>query len=141
MDISENERNLLIQEAKQALKKSYAPYSQFRVGSALLTVKGNIFTGCNIENSSYSLTICAERAAVASAIAHEGGHNIQIRAIAVATDPETPCSPCGACRQVLYEFGSEAIVLFQGDKKLEELKVSQLLPHGFLLSAFNLKNE
>lgn len=135
MKISNQELSLLIDKAQQALRKAYAPYSKFRVGAAILTNEGNIFTGCNIENSSYSLTICAERAAVASAIAHEGGEKFKIRAIAIVTDPLKHCAPCGACRQVLSEFGLEAIVFFQGkDKRIKELTVAELLPEAFKIT-------
>ncbi len=132
MKISNQELDLLKDKAQQALTKAYAPYSKFRVGAAILTDEGNIFTGCNIENSSYCLTICAERAAVASALANEGGEIMKIRAIVIVTEPEKPCAPCGACRQVLSEFGLEAIVFFQGqDNKIKELTVGELLPEAF----------
>ncbi|NET58806.1 MAG: cytidine deaminase [Symploca sp. SIO2E6] len=132
MEISNQEFALLKDKAQQALTKAYAPYSKFRVGAAILTDAGNIFTGCNIENSSYGLTICAERAAVACAIAHEGGDKMKLRAIVIVTDPERPCSPCGACRQVLSEFGWEAMVFFQGkDRKITKLTVAELLPEAF----------
>ncbi|NES25268.1 MAG: cytidine deaminase [Symploca sp. SIO3E6] len=123
---------LLKEQAQQVLTKAYAPYSKFRVGAALLTHEGNIFTGCNVENSSYGLTICAERAAVACAIAHEGGDKMKLRAIVIVSEPKKPCAPCGACRQVLSEFGWEAMVFFQGkDDKLMELTVAELLPEAF----------
>ena len=132
MKISNQEFALLKDKAQQALTKAYAPYSKFRVGAAILTDEGNIFTGCNIENSSYGLTICAERAAVASAIIHEGGEKMKIRAIVIVTEPEKPCAPCGACRQVLSEFGLEAIVFFQGqDQQIKQLTVAELLPEAF----------
>ncbi|NER23104.1 MAG: cytidine deaminase [Symploca sp. SIO1C2] len=132
MKISNQELTLLKEQAQQVLTKAYAPYSKFRVGAAVLTNEGNIFTGCNVENSSYGLTICAERTAVASAIAHEGGDKMKLRAIVIVSDPEKPCAPCGACRQVLSEFGWEAMVFFQGkDHKIMELTVAELLPEAF----------
>jgi len=82
------------------MQHAYAPYSQFRVGAALLTSDGKIVTGCNVENASYGMTNCAERTAIFSAIAHSGP-KLNIRAIAVVNDQGMPCSPCGACRQVI----------------------------------------
>lgn len=96
--------DLLFQQATEAALSAYAPYSGFRVGSAILCQDGKIFTGCNVENRSFGLTICAERNALAQAV-HKGVHGIL--AITVATpDSRTPVSPCGACRQVLTEFGN-----------------------------------
>src|SRR5436853_1014874 len=91
----------LIEAAAQARACAYAPYSKFSVGAALLTRSGNVFSGCNVENISLGLTICAERAAVAAAIA--GGQK-DFAAIAVVTDSQEPAVPCGGCRQVLAEF-------------------------------------
>lgn len=114
------------------MQHAYAPYSYFKVGAALLTSDGQVFTGCNVENASYGLTNCAERTAIFSAVARNGpGWTIQ--AIAVVNDQNVPCSPCGACRQVIAEFGPEAIVIFQGDKGFKELPIEQLLPEGFRL--------
>ncbi len=125
------ERDLLLEKAKAALHNAYAPYSKFMVGAAVLTEAGNLYAGCNVENSSYGLTNCAERTAIFSAGAAEGS-GMHIRAIAVWSNPEGPCSPCGACRQVIFEFGPKAIVLFQGVEGIEEVPASELLPHGFL---------
>ncbi|OUL28510.1 cytidine deaminase [Nostoc sp. 106C] len=130
--LSNEERNLLLQAAQEARKQAYVPYSNFRIGAAILTRKGNIFTGCNIENASYSLTICAERVAVSAAIAQEGSDNFTINAIAVVTDRKIFCSPCGACRQVILEFGEEAVVLFQGHEGVVvEMLICELLPYSF----------
>ncbi|MFP4297268.1 MAG: cytidine deaminase [Spirulinaceae cyanobacterium] len=123
----------LITAAQQACKKAYAPFSGFAVGAAVLSAQGKIFVGCNVENSSYGLTICAERAAIAAAIASEGGQHFRLRAIAVVNRSQTFCSPCGACRQVLYEFGPDAVLWFQGDTEIEETTVAALLPQGFRL--------
>lgn len=128
-----NEQSRLLQAAWDAVKRAYAPYSNFQVGAAVLTEKGNIFSGCNIENASYGLTICAERTAIFSAVAHEGGNSMKIRALVVVNEHNAPCSPCGACRQVIFEFGSDAIVIFQGKDGLEEARASDLLPKGFRL--------
>ncbi len=128
------ERDLLLEKAKAALNNAYAPYSKFMVGAALLTEAGKVYTGCNVENSSYGLTNCAERTAIFSAVAAEGS-GMHIRAIAVWSNPEGPCSPCGACRQVIFEFGPKATVLFPGLDKVEEVLASELLPNGFLFEA------
>lgn len=123
----------LLTAARQVCKQAYAPFSGFAVGAAVLSAQGNIFVGCNVENSSYGLTICAERAAIAAAIASEGGQHFRLRAIAVVNRSQSACSPCGACRQVLYEFGPDAVLWFQGDTAIEETTVAALLPQGFRL--------
>src|SRR5262249_9856088 len=123
----------LLRAARRAVERAYAPYSQFRVGAALLTSKGKIVTGCNVENASYGLTNCAERTAIFSAIARSGP-GLNIRAIAVVNDQGVPCSPCGACRQVIYEFGPEATVFFQTSKGWKESHITELLPEGFRLT-------
>ena len=110
-----NEINLdeLFREARKAADSAYAPYSKFRVGAALLADDGTVITGCNVENRSFGLTICAERCAVVKAVCF--GYR-SFRALAVSTpDSETPVAPCGACRQVLSEFlNPSAPVLFAG---------------------------
>jgi cytidine deaminase len=122
----------LLRSARKAMTHAYAPYSQFRVGAALLTSKGKVFTGCNVENASYGLSNCAERTAIFSAIA-KSGPGLSIRAIAVVNDQGVPCSPCGACRQVIYEFGPDATVFFQSSKGWKESHITELLPEGFRL--------
>ena len=122
----------LIKAARTALKHAYAPYSRFRVGAALLTTTGKVFVGCNIENASYGMTNCAERTAIFSAIANIGP-KMQIRALAVVNDQGIPCSPCGACRQVINEFGPQATVVFAGAKGLKQARITELLPEGFRL--------
>src|SRR6185312_6764581 len=94
--------------AREAIERAYCPYSTFRVGAAVLTQGGDVFAGCNVENASYGLTICAERIAVFQAVA--GGHTV-VRAVAIYTPTQSPTAPCGACRQVLNEFGPRALVL------------------------------
>ena len=126
------DRAQLIDAAKAAMKNAYAPYSKFRVGAAVLTSAGQIFTGCNVENASYGMTNCAERTAIFSAIASDGP-KLDIRAVAVVNDRGVPCSPCGACRQVIYEFGPEAIIFFPGAKGWKQAHVTELLPEGFRL--------
>jgi homotetrameric cytidine deaminase len=97
------------------MKNAYAPFSNFRVGAAILTTKGQVFAGCNVENSSYGLTNCAERTAIFSAVA-KAGPQLEIVAVAVVNDQGEPCSPCGACRQVIYEFGPRAVISTRAKK-------------------------
>ena len=126
------QRKRLLKAARAVMKNAHAPYSNFRVGSALLTTKGKIFSGCNVENASYGMTNCAERTAIFSAVAALGP-KIEIAAIAVVNDKGVPCSPCGACRQVIYEFGPDAIVFFQGAEGEKQAHITELLPEGFRL--------
>ena len=126
------QRERLLREARKVMKQAHAPYSHFKVGAAMLTAKGELFTGCNVENSSYGLTNCAERTAIFRAVA-QSGPKLEIRAIAVVNDHGIPCSPCGACRQVIYEFGPEAVVVFQAAKGWKESHITELLPEGFRL--------
>ena len=105
----------LLQAATKVMKNAHAPYSNFRVGAAILLSNGKIFSGCNVENASYGMTNCAERTAIFSAVA-QLGPKIEIRAVSVVNDQGVPCSPCGACRQVIYEFGPDATIFFQGVK-------------------------
>jgi cytidine deaminase len=125
-------REKLVRSAREAMKNAYAPFSKFRVGAAILTSKGQIFLGCNVENSSYGMTNCAERTAIFSAVAKHGPE-LEIYAVAVANDHGVPCSPCGACRQVIYEFGPRAIVFYQGEKGPKQSLITELLPEGFRL--------
>src|SRR5213594_1803495 len=121
----------LIAAAKTAQHRAHAPYSKFRVGAALLTKTGKVYTGCNVENASYGLTICAERVAVTKA-ASEGHRKFQ--AIAVVA-PSAALSPCGACRQVLAEFG-EMVVVCADARRTQNFRLyllSELLPHAFRL--------
>lgn len=129
--VSQIEIDQLIDAAETVWSKAYAPYSQFQVGAAVLTKQGNIFSGCNVENVSYGLTICAERNAIAAAVAVEGGANIEITAIAIANNRSFPCSPCGACRQVIHEFGKEAIIIFRDQTGWQVVSIDRLLPQGF----------
>ena len=117
----------------KAIVSAYAPYSQFRVGAALLTDTGEIISGCNVENASYGLSMCAERNAIANAIISNENDTIVIKAIAVANSQNVPCSPCGACRQVIWEFGRDAVVIFVGNKGWQVSTIKELLPAGFSL--------
>ena len=131
----------LLHAARKAMRNAYAPFSKFHVGAAILTAKGHVFAGCNVENSSYGMTNCAERTAIFSAVAKDGP-DLEIRAVAVIAsdnvslgngDPGVPCSPCGACRQVIYEFGPQAIIYYQGKKGPKQSLITDLLPEGFRL--------
>jgi cytidine deaminase len=124
----------LREQAIKASRQAYAPYSQIQVGAALLASDGNIYLGCNVENASYGLTICAERSAVSAAIqAISDNRSAMIRAIYVVNNklPEIP--PCGACRQVLFEFGQGGIVFFDGKKGMKKILIDKLLPEAFRL--------
>lgn len=125
-------RERLLRSARAVMKNAYAPFSKFRVGAAILTSKGKVFVGCNVENSSYGMTNCAERAAIFSAIAKDGPQ-LEIQAVAVTNDHGVPCSPCGACRQVIYEFGPRAVVFYQGEDGPKQSLIADLLPEGFRL--------
>src|SRR5258706_15342089 len=121
----------LLAAAREAMANAYAPYSKFQVGAALITEDGAVFTGCNVENASYGLTNCAERTAIFTAVSAAAGKKLRIRALAVVNSGNIACSPCGACRQVLAEFGQEAIIWYQGADGIRQKTVHQLLPDGF----------
>lgn len=119
----------LIKKAKEARRKAYAPYSKFLVGAALLTEKGKFYTGVNVENASYGLTVCAERVAVFKAVT-EG--EVSFKKIAIVTDTEKPKSLCGACLQALSEFAGDMEIIcatLKGDKARYRLR--ELLPKAF----------
>jgi cytidine deaminase len=125
-------RERLLSSAREVMKNAYVPFSEFRVGAAILTSKDEIFVGCNVENSSYGMTNCAERTAIFSAVAG-GGPELEIIAVAVTNDHDVQCSPCGACRQVIFEFGPQAVVFYQGAEGPKESLITELLPEGFRL--------
>lgn len=115
-------------EAWAVRDRAYAPYSKFRVGAAIEAEDGRVFTGCNVENASYGLTICAERAAVVQAV---GAGVRRFRRVVVVTESEPPAAPCGACRQVLWEFGPDLVVEAVGPRSRKQWRMSELLPDGF----------
>ncbi|MCI5565883.1 MAG: cytidine deaminase [Clostridiales bacterium] len=118
----------LLDMAKQAMAFSYSPYSHYKVGAALLTQDGRVYTGCNIENGSYGATNCAERTALFKAVS-EGA--LTFTTIAIAAEKAAPW-PCGICRQALNEFAPDLRVLVTwGDGQRDEMPLQQLLPHGF----------
>jgi cytidine deaminase len=131
--VSEEQKKRLLELARNAQQNAYAPYSNFRVGAAVLLENGEIFTGCNVENASYGLTNCAERSAIFAAVSRLGGKNVKIRAVAVTNEHESPCSPCGACRQVIAEFGPESVIWYQGHSGISEDTIKHLLPDCFTL--------
>lgn len=121
----------LVEMAIQARKNAYAPYSKFKVGAALETVDGKIFTGSNVENSSYGLAICAERVAIFKAV--NDGHK-KFKRIAIAAKTKRPCPPCGACRQVLFEFADDMEVIMSTEAgKTKKTTLKKLLPESFRL--------
>lgn len=129
--ISKEIQEKLIALAKEAQEQSYSPYSQFSVGAAVLTEAGDIFTGCNIENISYGLTICGERTAIFKMIS-EKGPQTKIKAIAVTTKADIPCTPCGACRQVIQEFSKpDTLVIYRAQEGYATVPMAQHLPGAF----------
>ena len=108
--------------------QAHAPYSKFRVGAALECEDGRIFAGCNVENASYGLTICAERSAVVQAVAAGA---TRFKRIVVATGIDPPAAPCGACRQVLWEFGPDLVVESVGPHSRKQWRIWELLPEAF----------
>ena len=121
-------RKKLLEMAKKARENAYAPYSNFKVGAAIITEDGKIFTGANVENASYGLSICAERVALFKAVSE--GYR-KFKAIAVVADTDGPVSPCGACRQVLSEFGDMDVIMANVKGDMEVMKLSELLPESF----------
>ncbi len=118
----------LISAARSAQARAYAPYSKFRVGAALEGVDGAVYLGCNVENASYGLTICAERAAVCAAVSAGA---TRFRRAVVVTEVDPPAAPCGACRQVLAEFGLDLPIDGVGPKAVVRWRLADLLPSAF----------
>ena len=119
-----------IEAARAASEKAYAPYSDFRVGAAILTEGGTVHAGCNVENASYGLTICAERNATA-AMVFADPKDCRIKLAAVVSPNRAPCFPCGACRQVLNEFGCEEVVVLEASGEIRRYSLGALLPNAF----------
>jgi cytidine deaminase len=120
--------NPLRDAAETARSHAYAPYSGFRVGAAIETSAGTIVTGCNVENASYGLTICAERNALAAAVS--AGHTT-FRRLALVSDAAHPITPCGTCRQALHEFGGDIVVESWAGEEVQRWTVAELLPNAF----------
>jgi cytidine deaminase len=120
----------LLRRARAARQRAYAPYSHFRVGAALVTAEGEVVEGANVENASFGLSMCAERVAIGAMAA--AGLRGPIMAIAVVGDGEDALTPCGACRQVIFEFGADAVVYGSGDAgRPVRATIRELLPHAF----------
>ncbi len=119
----------LVESARQVREKAYAPFSNFRVGAAVLTKDGKIYTGCNIESASYGLTVCAERVAIWKAVS-EG--ESEFTNVAVVADTEELTPPCGVCRQIIWEFCGDVPVTFANLKSnVETVQMKELLPRAF----------
>jgi cytidine deaminase len=126
MELNDKE---LIEAARNVRENAYAPFSEFKVGSAIVTDDGDIVTGCNVESASYGLTVCAERVAIWKAIS-QGKR--KIRRIAVVADTEELTPPCGVCRQIIWEFGGDIPVVFANlNGKVETVQMRDLLPRAF----------
>ena len=125
----------LVALADAARENAYVPYSHFRVGAALLTEDGRVYTGCNVEGASYGNTICAERVALCKAVS-EGVRRFTMLAVIGETDG--PCAPCGICRQMLHEFAPDLLVLCAGrDRQFVAVPLTELLPYAFSGSDMN----
>ncbi|MEJ2202663.1 MAG: cytidine deaminase [Gemmatimonadota bacterium] len=123
------DRDALVDGARRVLDRAYAPYSGFRVGAAVQAEDGAMYVGCNLESASLGLTLCAERAAVAAAVA---GGATTVEAVAIVSEGDEPVAPCGACRQVLAEFGMDMVVVSEAGGRREEWSLRRLLPAPFL---------
>lgn len=128
----------LMKMAIEARQNAYAPYSHFAVGAALLAESGKVYTGCNIENASYGLTCCAERNAIFAAV---GAGERRFKMLAVAADSPEPVAPCGACRQVIAEFGIPLVVMGNLKEATKTMAAEELLPYGFGQESMNNKGE
>lgn len=132
MDIAPDIQSL-VNAARAAMEHAYAPYSKFEVGTAVLTASGKVYCGCNVENASHSLSICAERSAIFKAVC-EGERSI--RTIVIAASSGEPAFPCGACRQVIAEFvqsGDDVDIYLVSDRGIEKHTLTELLPNAFKL--------
>lgn len=128
----------LMKIARKARQNAYAPYSHFAVGAALLAESGRVYTGCNIENASYGLTCCAERNAIFAAV---GAGERRFKMLVVAADSPEPVAPCGACRQVIAEFGIPLVVMGNLKEATKTMTAEELLPYGFGQESMNNKGE
>ena len=120
----------LVELARKAREFSYSPYSKFKVGAALVTHEGKVYSGCNIENASFGITNCAERTAIFKAVS-EGAREIDT--IAIIADSDGPCSPCGACRQAMAEFKVKRVIMANLKGEVKAVSLAELLPYSFAL--------
>jgi cytidine deaminase len=131
MSIPARQLQQLKAAARRAAKSAYAPYSKFAVGAAVLTQSGKIHAGCNVENASYGLCNCAERTAIFNAVA-SGEKKLRLRCVVVFTPTDQPTAPCGACRQVIHEFGPDArVISFCRGREVLDTHLRALLPGAF----------
>ena len=129
-ELSSEQEQKLVDAAREARGRAYAPYSKFFVGAAVLSADGTIVCGANVENASFGATLCAERAAIAAMLS--AGHQ-SLLAVAVYTEADVPTTPCGICRQVIAEFGPRAIVICATPSAVQTFTAAQLLPAAFAL--------
>ncbi len=128
------QRDTLLQAAWTAFERAYAPYSKYRVGAAIQVRAGDVFNGCNVEAANYGCTLCAERTAIVKAVSEGALKPGELEAVLVATRTEKPTSPCGSCRQVIYEFArADALILLsnQPGRIVEEIPLAELFPRAF----------
>lgn len=129
LSLMKNTKDELVKAATEVRERAYAPYSNFKVGAAVRTKDGKIYTGCNVESASYGLTVCAERVAIWKAVS-EGEKEFEQVAVVADTEELTP--PCGVCRQIIWEFGGDIPITFANLKgRMETVKMSELLPRAF----------
>ena len=136
--MTKTQRTRLVRAARAATENAYAPYSQFKVGAAVLTASGRIFSGCNIENSSYGLTVCAERVAIFKAVL--GGER-KVEAVLVYAGTASLTPPCGACLQVISEFAENPEIVLSNERTTKTYHLKELLPHGFRLEPASCHSE
>ncbi len=120
----------LVRTAEDVRENAYAPYSKFRVGAAVLANDGKVYAGCNVENASYGMTICAERSALFAAVA-DLGEALEVEAVVIVGPSGQLASPCGACRQVIAELARDSVILFSSNSGFEHRTVDELLPDAF----------
>lgn len=140
--IEPNTWSVLIEQAQNVFQKAYAPYSDFRVGAAALTTGNKIVQGCNVENASYGLTVCAERNCIAQGVIHnQGDKTVEFTALVVYTEQEILTPPCGACRQVIAEFFPQDALIMAANhlNQQQQWTVAELLPNAF--TPYNLINK
>ena len=127
--MTDNQRQAIIAAARAVRSHAYAPYSGFHVGAAILGASGRVYSGCNVENASYPVSLCAERSAIAAAVA--GGEKTLL-AVAIVSGSAQPCPPCGMCRQALAEFGpAMQVILLGSEDQCKEMTLQELLPEMF----------
>jgi cytidine deaminase len=127
----EKNQEKLLKLAQNAAQNAYAPYSNFKVGACVMFDDGSTYTGCNVENASYGLSLCAERSALSTAVA--GGTHKGLVAVAIYSPNAELCYPCGACRQWIAEFSTDATIIVQNGEGFREFSIQELIPYSFKL--------